>query len=854
MPTQAATTSLFTVNLLSPNSNAVRRQHASIIAQSMQAVGIDARLTLVSFAQLDARIFSDSVQQDFAHGGYDLAFIGWGATSPTPDSSFSNIRGDLADWSPNGNNYYLYNSSTVNSLINDMYSTPNFTRQQADLWNIESTLLSDAPFDIVYYTNWIIARAPAIKDYGSASVWSELAFPDVQHYSGVSTLNFAEAGNVFPDVGLNPLPTSNSNSFYALFIYSPAFGSLMEIDPRTNGYYLSMANGVNASADGLHWTINFKPTNFQDGVPVTADDFVFTMWANFDPGSGAVGTGSILSALGNVGNFKFLNGTTVTIDQSAGDTKVPFNVTAVDTYTFRYDLSQFYPFMNLTYTVISPLPKHFLEGFPDNTWSQLPYSTASGPDKFANGTTVTLVDPSNADGNNGKALVGPFGNGPYAMIKYDFTANIASLVKYYGYWNRTGLESLEQFSIKNYNVVWISGSDAAIAAYSQGTVNELDTNYGLAVNQAQLTSIGANVLTGPELGYQEMGVNNLNPVWGTGVNTPNGKTDPANAKTYAKYVREAFSHLIPRQLIVTNLLLNAGSPGVTPWSPAYGPWFNTNLQSDAYDVNLAKSLLAAAGYNTGVTPYNPSSGNIAVTPVTITVPNGTIGQISSGPVVLWGSYVPLSGTFASPVTGEGYGNMVLFLMTSTDNKTFTLSGSAITTPSGAYQYFFSPLAPGTVYYYWNFTGYTVKATTYGTTSTAGDLLTLISNGTLPLVLPPSVSPTYQLNFVALSDILNPIFANAATHNDTVALGASVQSGLNQLQTSLTAAINQVSQSVSTTVASQVSPLQTGLNQLTSQYSTLNSNLNTITYVAYGGIVIAIIALLVALLMSRRKPQ
>jgi ABC-type transport system substrate-binding protein len=836
----------------------VRRQHAAIISQSWQAVGINAILTLVpKLADESPRLFSSSVTQDFNHGGYDVAFIGWGATSPTPDAFLGNYRGDAADFSPAGTNYYLYNNSLVNSLATDMYTTSNQSRQISDLWQIESQILTDAPSDTVYYTNWIIARDPAIKDYGSASVWNELSFPDIAHYSGVTTLNFAEASGIFPGSDLDPLPTSTSNQFYSLFVYGAENEGAMELDSVTGGYDLALATSVTSTADGLHWTINIQPNlRWQDGAPLTADDFVWTQWANFNPDSNSASLGGFISELGSVGNFKFLNGTTVTINQSVeSGFNIPFNVTALSSTSFRWDLSQTYPFFNLTFTATGALPMHFLQGFAPSTWESLPYSMGT-VDKFANGTTVTLYDPGYSD--NGTPLVGPFGCGPYYLKNYDFTANTASLVKWNQYYNKTGLESMGQFTVTNYNVIYIGGNDQAIAAYNQKAVNQLDTNYGLSTNVAQLKSIGANVLTGPELGYQEMGVNCNNPVWGTGVNTPNGKTDPTHAANYARDVRRAFSYLIPRQLIVTNLLLGAGSPGITPWGPAYGPWFNTNLQADPYDPNTAKAYLAAAGYPTGVSPIQTGGGGTitGVGNVTITVGQGQIGNLTNGAVTLWGTPITLTGTFASPVTGEAYPNQLLFLDVSTDNATWTTVGATTTSSTGSFSYLFVPPQAGLVYYRWNFTGYTVPTSQFGSTTTAGQYLSLIANGSLPAVLPPQISPTYSVNTVSLATLLNPIFANAATHNDTVALGSQLQTAINTMSANFTASLNSLQTSlqnyVTSTVNSAVSPVQTGVTSLTNQYNTLNSNLGTVQYLAYGGIIIAIIALVAAIFLSRRK--
>jgi ABC-type transport system substrate-binding protein len=873
----AATTPLFTVNLIVPNSNAVRRQHGAIIADSMQAVGIDARVYFLNFADVVSREFFENayfangsvdwsqVGLDFNHGGNDVSFIGWGATSPTPDSSFSNIRGTLNDWAPNGNNYYLYNSSVVNAAIKDMYAQPTFAAQQADLFKIQAQLLNDTPFAVVYYTNWIVGRDPLIKDYGGTNTWSELAFPDVQHYSGVSTLNFAEAGNVFPAGNLNPLPVSASNSFYALFQYSPVFSSTMEIDPRNNGYYLALANSITTDSSGLNWTINFKPNNFQDGVAVTADDFVFTLQSTFDPTSGAVGSGSIVSALGSRGSFTYLNGTTKVIDQTApGDTPVNWAIKAVSANTFQYSLSQLYPFMNLTYTVLSPLPKHYFEQMPYSAWSTSGYSTAQ--------SYTFHYDTAKYGGNGTATFGGPFGNGAYIYTGFDTASSTAHEVAWEGYWNATGLESMGQFSVKNYNVVWINGGQAAVTALLGGTVNQIDTNYALSSFQTQIAAGGKNVVTGPELGYQEMGINNFNPIWGTGKATPNGVTDPANAAKYAADVRKAFSLLIPRQLIVQNLLLNAGTPGITPWGPAYGPWFNSATKADAYDPVLAKQYLALAGYGT-----SGISGPITVIPITpyqITGGNVSGGTVSFGNVSLpagniFGLPINLTGTFASPITGSPYPNQLLVLEQSLNGLNYSTAGATVTDSGGNYWFLFYPAAPGTVWYRWQFTGYFVPPGTFGGTGTVGNYTQLIANGTLPAVLPPQTGPVNNITTITIAQVLaglaqslsNNFASSAASTNAGLAqLAASTNALTASLTTQINTAINSTSQqfttsltSVSNQLSGQISSMQSTLSgQITAQKNDLTSQINTATYVAYGGIIIAVIALLAALFLSRRK--
>jgi hypothetical protein len=92
------------------------------------------------------------------------------------------------------------------------------------------------------------------------------------------------------------------------------------------------------------------------------------------------------------------------------------------------------------------------------------------------------------------------------------------------------------------------------------------------------------------------------PVFGTGIDTPLGKQDPTRAAEAARYVREAMSHLIPRQTIIDTITAGYGSPGLTTPITKVTAGYDNALTPYSYDVNLAKSLLAAAGYDTGVAP------------------------------------------------------------------------------------------------------------------------------------------------------------------------------------------------------------------------------------------------------------
>jgi ABC-type transport system substrate-binding protein len=93
------------------------------------------------------------------------------------------------------------------------------------------------------------------------------------------------------------------------------------------------------------------------------------------------------------------------------------------------------------------------------------------------------------------------------------------------------------------------------------------------------------------------------PIFGTGVNTPLGLSDPSKASLAAKYVRQAISYAIPRDLIIQQLLAGYGNPGIT--TPVVGNYrtgwavtdgFNTALTPYSFNLTKSRQLLQAAGY------------------------------------------------------------------------------------------------------------------------------------------------------------------------------------------------------------------------------------------------------------------
>ena len=674
----AQTPSLFSVTLIAPTGgNSVRRQYASIITSNMISVGIDAKLFYVNFDQLVNRMFAltASPGSSFSQGGYDIGFIGWGYTAFVPDFR-SNFDGRPAYLPPTGNNYAYYNSPTVNGIFDKLYATTDTATQVQLTHQFQEQVFNDAPYNYVFEAIDPVPRASKFSAWGNSSQYSEVTFPDVQHWSGGDSLTMAEAANIFPGNNLNPAVTASANSFYALYVYGAIMGgSLQEADPRCSCYIPGTATNVTSSPDGTTWTVNIRPgVMFQDGVEATADDFVFTQYALTNANTASVGLGSNIQYLGSKVTFKFLNGTTRVDDNTGpGVPETDGSWTATSKYQFQFHLPAAYAFTSPVYAAFAPLPMHIMEKFPFSTWDSQPFSTASGPYTYT-------WDTKQYGGSGSYTATGPVGAGAYELQSYDFTNNIATLTKFPGYWNATGLQSMGQFSVNTYKVQWISSKDAAIAALKNGQVDLLDYNYGLAKDKATLQAIpNVNIITATELGWQEMGINMNNPVFGTGTATPAGTSDPTKAADAARDIRKAISHMIPRDLIVSSLLNGAGYALASFLGPGWGVWYDPTLTPDTYDLNAAASLLQQAGYSVSVAP--------------------------PAPIAYAGS--PMLGSGSVTISGTGpAANMLVMVQQSTDGgSTWTDFAPLLTDNSSKYTTAAAaPPAFGSVWYRANFTG------------------------------------------------------------------------------------------------------------------------------------------------------
>jgi oligopeptide transport system substrate-binding protein len=128
------------------------------------------------------------------------------------------------------------------------------------------------------------------------------------------------------------------------------------------------------SEDQLTWTFKLKQTNWSDGTPLTAHDFVFGFQRLFDPAAKSAG-----AAYDSV-QYGILNG------QAVAEGTLPVDqvgVTAIDDYTLEIKLKYPMPYLPglLKHYTAFPIPKHAVEKFGAN-WTRPENLVVNGPYKL----------------------------------------------------------------------------------------------------------------------------------------------------------------------------------------------------------------------------------------------------------------------------------------------------------------------------------------------------------------------------------------------------------------------------------------------------------------------------------------
>jgi ABC-type transport system substrate-binding protein len=656
--------SLFSVTLIAPgNANLLRRQWTQIFASNLQELGIDAKVVYLGWTPVYDRVLTpstDMVGKTYEQGGFDVLALGWTpGTVPEPRQVY--YGGDPAFFAPSGQNYYLWNNATSNTLLDNFITSTSDTEKASLLDQWQQVYYQDVPASQIMYQAAPAIVNPAIGNLykpatGGGEGWlyfNAQPYPQLLTRSdGKTSITYCATSSID---SLNP---PESNSWYDTIVFTPIFDGLTETWPTMNGLSdletPALLTSWSHSNDGFTWTFNCRQgVTWQDGQPFSADDVVFSLWSLMNAATGSQFVGYYQSVYGDNVKFTYSDGTTANL----GTGSRMGTITATDKNTITATLpvlangkpyGDFEPFLlSLSNNII---PMHIFTHIAPTDWSTSPFNTGTG--------SMTI---------NGITYTGPVGTGPYKWVNYDPTAQVIHLQKYDNYWNATGLQSMGLFQIKDYYIRFIADKTSALAALKNGEVDMLDYNYQMQTDIPSVDASWGKVLNLNGVGRQEFGYNMQHPIIGTGVDTPVGKADPSKAAAAARDIRVAFDYAIPRQQIINSLLSGYGTPASTPMLPSQ-PYYDSSIKARPYDLDQARHYLELAGY----TP--PTSNGV-------------------GPINIAGIYNDTSG---NPVANA---SITLFQGTSKDTSSLTAVTKTVTDDNGFFSFTVNPSSAGTYYYY-----------------------------------------------------------------------------------------------------------------------------------------------------------
>jgi oligopeptide transport system substrate-binding protein len=180
------------------------------------------------------------------------------------------------------------------------------------------------------------------------------------------------AGKVCMEIGNGPDPTSIDPALAGGGVWESAIFWDVMVGLTTDDIHGEVMPGMatrwETTPDGLTWTFHLRDANWSDGVPVTADDFVFAWRRVLDPKT-ASQYASLIYFLKNA--------------DPINEGKMPveaLGVEAADPHTLVVHLEHPAPFLLevLKHQIMSPVPKHVVLKWGDH-WSDPEHYVSNGP-------------------------------------------------------------------------------------------------------------------------------------------------------------------------------------------------------------------------------------------------------------------------------------------------------------------------------------------------------------------------------------------------------------------------------------------------------------------------------------------
>ncbi|NHJ87849.1 MAG: hypothetical protein FK734_20470 [Asgard group archaeon] len=304
-------------------------------------------------------------------------------------------------------------------------------------------------------------------------------------------------------------------------------------DPIDNHHYIPNIASDIESIDGLNYTITLNPNvKFADGITLNASDIEYSYNTIMDS--------------------EFL--TPETYWRENLDVQ---SITILGEFELKISFKEQYVFQerNLALPI---LPKHI--------WNST--AVANQEDQAA---TWATTSPNNI-----------LGTGPYYLEEYNETYEFVHLKRNEFYDDWTGVTPYFEDIYFNF----YSNIESALTALESEQIDMLSSHFIVDTTEVPETNCKYELVKGA--GLIEMAINMHHPYIGT------GELCPISSPESAKHIRKAISYMVPRNILIEEVLDGLGEPGITGCSPATTV-FDDSLVPLEYSIDLAKAEMALAG-------------------------------------------------------------------------------------------------------------------------------------------------------------------------------------------------------------------------------------------------------------------
>ena len=543
----------FKMYMIIPNNQAARMAWGTLAARQFTQIGVEVVPSYAPFSAIYPRR-NKGDGKTYVDGGWDayLERYYYASLKPTPDSLFSSKT-----LPPAGQNYYYVEDKVIDADLDQYSGSVDLAVQDRAIKAFQKRWLETEPLTILFYPEDVIATNPKLSGF-DATTFRPVFYPRPENWTIDGAGPDATAAFAcwpLPDAVL-PMYGQGYNDSN---VSGPVYDQLLAYDSWQNKQLVpALAQSVDESADGKTWVVNLRPgVLWHSGEPFTAEDVKFTYDLVVDPAAASDNRAVVLDVFGGSADACKITG--------------PLQVT----FTLpKYSLLM----KEFVLSAISIMPKHAyadikpdqLRGHTVNTW-RAPFTVKTGKGSYTSN--------------------GAIGTGPWICGGFDQARKSYSYTKNPHYWQKT------TGNVGTYYHVAIQGTDAVLAALKNGDIDAHDPLYDVGVQAGTIDTSWGKVLRFDSFKWQHICYNMRHPVFGTGVDTPLGKQDPSRAAEAAAYIRKAFSFSIPRDEIIKQMAGGYGQPGTVPIPFSAPEYDHDNNKPIPFDLDLAKQMLAKAGYS-----------------------------------------------------------------------------------------------------------------------------------------------------------------------------------------------------------------------------------------------------------------